>query len=160
MYYSLTEITIIQKLIHIKELSNIIFDKVPISIMIYDLFFYFYQTKEKENLHVLPYKMTKNSIVMEQIYTLCFCRQITVLTFFSFLCLPSAMTRPIIPDGQIFRWHIFYVWDWSDIIRIKRRRRSCRSCYICVPTNDQVHLSQVWIIRRDWKSWCFVYFTN
>ena len=67
--------------------------------------------------------------------------------------------RSNVLDGPVLRRHIPHIWHWGDLLCWTGSGRSHRSNGLHFPKNDQVHLSQIWFIGRNWKTRCHVYLT-
>ena len=66
--------------------------------------------------------------------------------------------RSNVPAGSVFWWYILHLRNWGDEFRRSRSGRSDWSDDICLPSDDQVHLPQIWNIREHRKTRCTLYF--
>ena len=72
----------------------------------------------------------------------------------------ACFCRSIVPDGPVPGWDIPDLWNRGNLLRSARRRGPSGPRHLHLPANDQVHVPQVWHVRRYWEPWRPVYPTR
>ena len=65
----------------------------------------------------------------------------------------SPCFRPALSDGPLPWRDVLHLWNWGHLICPARWGGPSWPLHLRLPSDDKVHLPQVWDIRKHWKPW-------